>query len=355
MAFNSKKMMEEAFDPEGVCPESRVYLLHSTVASVRCRHCGLLNPNHHTPPPPLPVRERARPPPGLKVINVEDSPLKSTPSVIPPAKRRAIAAQGATIIPTVPGFKVGYAEKERQYANQRILDRKTKTGYTSSTPFVHFSVGVAHFVWGHEDADDQGHWSIAMNQWSVDEENRQVTSDGLLYSILLQMRNQTKRADMKKWLVPDVGTVAGVWSLGHTNPKKLLPRDIVPWDATKLLSDAIESGSYNQTTVTGTLRRLVTIWIYWIPEEPLPPPPSAPRSTLPRKSTKKAMPRKGTKRPRPASIGSTSNHPVSRLQNNRAEKKDNVNVDEGSDKEGSDTSVPVDLPGPSLEDLLNRA
>lgn len=353
MASDSKKMMEEAFDAEGVCPESRIYLLHSTVTSVRCGRCGLLNPNHSTPPPPLPVREPARPRPSLEAINVEYSPLKTTPSSIPPAKRRAVAAQEATIIPTVPGFKVGYAKKERQHANQRILDRKEKTGYASPTSIVHFSVGVAHFVWGHEDADDQGNWSTAMNQWSVDEENREVTSEGLLYSILLHIRNQTKREDLKKWLVPD-GTVDGVWSLGHTNPKKLSPRDIVPWDAMKLLSDAIKSGSYDQRAVTGTSRRLVTIWLYWIPEEPLSPPPPSALSTLPhkRKSTKKAMP--GTKRRGPTSIGSMSDHPVSHLQNSRA-KKDDVNVDKGSDKEGGNTSVPFDLPGPSLEDLLNRA
>ena len=42
-----------------------------------------------------------------------------------PAKRRAVTTQGlATLMPTIPDSKLGYAEKERQHVDQRILDWK---------------------------------------------------------------------------------------------------------------------------------------------------------------------------------------------------------------------------------------
>jgi hypothetical protein len=34
------------------------------------------------------------------------------------------------------------------------MDRKAKIGYTAPAPTVHFSVGIAHFVWD-EHADGQ--------------------------------------------------------------------------------------------------------------------------------------------------------------------------------------------------------
>jgi len=72
-------------------------------------------------------------------------------------------------------------------------------GYTTSVPTVHFSVGIAHLVWDeHVDGQaPQGQWITASNQWTIDEENRQLTSDTLLYSILDQMRTQTRRANLK--------------------------------------------------------------------------------------------------------------------------------------------------------------
>jgi len=71
------------------------------------------------------------------VIDIDESPVKPEPEpTIPPAKRRATkagpattTAGPATVIPNMPDFKLGYAEKERQNADQRVNDRKTKVGY----------------------------------------------------------------------------------------------------------------------------------------------------------------------------------------------------------------------------------
>jgi hypothetical protein len=146
-------MTEENFNPDEVCPDSRVYLHHNTITTVRCGWCGLLNPNLCTP-----TRERTRPPPGLNVINVDEWP---TPQGILPAKRRAVTKQDpSTILATIPDFKLGNAEKERQNADKRIQDRKTKTRYTAPVTTVHFLVGVAHFSWDHS-VDDQGYWAAA--------------------------------------------------------------------------------------------------------------------------------------------------------------------------------------------------
>jgi hypothetical protein len=274
------------------------------------------------------------------------------------------------IIPNVPNPKAGYGnEKERQ----QVLDRKGKTAPVIT---VHFTVSVAHFAWDH-DADDQGYWSIAPNQWSVDEKNGEVTSDGLLHTILDRIRSQRRRANLKKWLFPEGDgiegrTAAGDWSLGHTNPIKPSPRDIAPWDEMKLLSAAIEEGAYEQKVVAGTSQRLVTIWVYWTPEEPpLPPPQAAPPSSVPRPTTSrkpkaakpeskapktesKANPRK---RSRPASFGLASDHPVTRLQNSRAlQKEEDGKVDaeiERWELESGHASLLSDLP--ETEDLLNRA
>jgi len=105
-------MTDEYFNPEAVCAYSRVYLLHNTVKTVRCGHCGLLNPGFSTP------TRTSRPPTGrIEVIDIEE-PAVNPPVDIPPAKRRAVTAAGqpaaqpglATVIPSMPDFKLGYAD-----------------------------------------------------------------------------------------------------------------------------------------------------------------------------------------------------------------------------------------------------
>jgi len=116
---------------------------------VRCGPYKLLNPNYKEPAVKLSERRRATPGPRSEVIELDDSPGSQT---ITPARRRGLATQ----IPTIPNFKLGYTEKERQQADQRVIDRKTKTGYLTPIPTVHFSIGVAHFIWD-ELSEDQGH------------------------------------------------------------------------------------------------------------------------------------------------------------------------------------------------------
>jgi hypothetical protein len=94
----------------------------------------------------------------------------------------------------VSDFKVGYAEKERQNADQRVvLDRKGKTGYTCPVPIVHFSAGIGHFVWD-KLAEDEGDWTVPQHQWSIAEANRNITSQDFLHSILSDIRGRAGRA-----------------------------------------------------------------------------------------------------------------------------------------------------------------
>jgi hypothetical protein len=128
--------------------------------------------------------------------------------------------------------------------------------------------------------------SAAANQWSVDEDNREISSQGLLESILSQIRLQMKRTNLKKWL--HLGPF-GEWSLGHTNPTKSTPRDIAPWEDARLLSPVIDAGSYEQKVLQGTPRKLVTIWMYWTSPQggPTTPTPSI-RPTKKAKGKQKA-------------------------------------------------------------------
>ena len=80
-------------------------------------------------------------------------------------------------------------------------------------------------------------WSAAVNQRSVDEANREISSQGLLCSVLSQARRQTKRANLKKWLDPDT---FGDWSPEYTTPTKPAPRDITSLGDIKLLSPMID-------------------------------------------------------------------------------------------------------------------
>jgi hypothetical protein len=254
--------MSDYFNPSDACPKSKELLFHSTVKTVRCGRCTLLNPNYVESPGHQLVGP-ARPSIEKEIIEIEDSPTQPTPipppQNLPPAQRRAPATQ----IPTLPNFKLGYAEKERQLVDQRLTERKTKTAFILPIPTVHFSVAVAHRVYDDLEGDE-GHWISASSQWSVDEDNRELTSDALVASLLHKASNQSKRLNLKKWLDCD----GGDWSLGHTNPVKGPARAIAPWDQAKLLSTVIDSGAYEQKVIAGTTRKLVFVWLYWAPESP---------------------------------------------------------------------------------------
>jgi len=257
--------MSDYFNPLEACPMSKELLHHHAVTTVRCGPCGLLNPTFESAlaPTKVPARAPAKPPLGTEIISIDDSPVP-----IRPAQRRGLA----THVPTLPDLKLGYAEKERQVADQRVGDRKTKTGHISPIPSQHFSIGVARFTWD-EFAEDNGNWSTLPNHWTVVEDNRLLTSDGLLTSILTTLRTRLKRANLNTWLSP---AVAGDWCLGHINPTKG-GREIATWDEPKLLSDVIESGTYDQNKVQGSARKIVTLWLYWTPEpEPIRQDPPTP-------------------------------------------------------------------------------
>jgi hypothetical protein len=95
-----------------------------------------------------------------------------------------------------------------------------------------------------------------------------MTSDSLQHSILFGVAKQSKRANLKKWVYPDAKGERGEWTLGHTNPSKVSPRDIAPWEDARTLSTVVDSGPYEQKPVPGTSRKLVSLWLYWTPNEP---------------------------------------------------------------------------------------
>jgi hypothetical protein len=104
--------MSDYFNPSDACPKSKELLFHSTVTTVRCGRCTLLNPNYAESPGKQLVGP-ARPQIEKEIIEIEESPTPPTPipppQELPPAQRRGLATQ----IPTLPNFKLGYAEKER--------------------------------------------------------------------------------------------------------------------------------------------------------------------------------------------------------------------------------------------------
>jgi len=239
-----------------------------------------------------------------------------------------------------------------------VAERRAKTGFLASIPTVHFSVGVAHWVYD-DFTEDEGYWTTPSNQWSVNGENRHITSDDLLASILHHASCQTRRANVKKWLQCD----SGDWGLDHTNPAKGQPRDILTWDEPTLLSAVIDSGPYEQKLVQGTVRKLVTIWLYWTPEPPLAL--TEPTTPTPRRYTKKARKKekgikaeKGikpevepcgpvvAKRPHPTSAEmSTANRPGTVTRRQARVLEEAVSAEE--EEEGSEL--------PTLTEILKRA
>ena len=254
--------MSEYFAPNEICPKSREILQHNTITTVRCGRCEKLNTNYEESPVKLPTRGRANPFGNQEIIKIEDSP----PIAPSKATCRARDHGQATHIPGITDFKVGYAEKERQSADRRIADRKPKSGFIGPVPIVHFQVSVAHLRYN-EDRDDAGTWKILGHTFIIDEPNRELTSEHLKDSILAQARTRAKRGFVQPWLSGDDVIEESNWALGHSNPKKDGgPREIAPWSMLKLLSTVIQEGTYTTKKIGPDQVRLVSIWLYYIPE-----------------------------------------------------------------------------------------
>jgi hypothetical protein len=93
-------------------------------------------------------------------------------------------------------------------------------------------------------SDDQGCWNAANHWWSVDQDNRSMTSDSLRHSILFGVAKQSKRVNLKEWVCPDANGERGEWRVGHTNPTKVSPRAIATWEDTRMLSTVVNLGLY---------------------------------------------------------------------------------------------------------------
>ncbi|MCJ1469131.1 Phospholipase C [Pseudocyphellaria aurata] len=207
----------------------------------------------------------------------EDSPTppsKTIANVVPPSRRR-----GGIQIPSMPNFKIGHAEKERQSTNNRIAVRKQKAGFENfDGPIVQFNVGIAHFTFD-DSHEDGGYWTALKSSFTTDEANRDLTSDELCMSLVANLRGQIKRPNLKSWI--SCGS-ADNWCLGHTDPSKMAPRDGAPWTNPKLLSKAIKDTSYERKPISGMLEKLVLIWLYYTPDAPessLLAPPSISRNS----------------------------------------------------------------------------
>src|SRR5271154_2804785 len=116
------------FDQDTYCSKSKLPegLHHSAVTTYRCPGCNDRNPT---------FIERSHPPSGTEIISLlEDSPIRPLPR--PKAPIPAKVGRAATHIPSVPGLLLGNADIERQRANQREADRKTKTGIKPTVPTI---------------------------------------------------------------------------------------------------------------------------------------------------------------------------------------------------------------------------
>src|SRR5947209_4948409 len=114
--------MSDYFNPSDACPKSKELIFDSTVATVRCGRCTLLNPNYIESPGKQLVSP-AQPPIEKEIIEIEESPTPPRPipppQGLPPAQRRDLATQ----IPTLPNFKLeGGAEGERHWMVRRGVD-----------------------------------------------------------------------------------------------------------------------------------------------------------------------------------------------------------------------------------------
>lgn len=261
--------MFEYFVSSEACPQSKELVLHNSITTVRYGPCGLLNPNFIETKSVSLERGKSIPSLGQEIIEIKESPAgnKILSPLIVVTKRRGIATQ-------IPSLKLGYAEPERQVVDQRIADRKSKIGFSSYIPIVHFNVGVAHYTYNHS-MDNGGYWTASSSYFSFAKENQHLTSNALTESLLIKAQNQAKRPNVKKWVF--CGKESD-WSLAYTNPVKVSARDIAPWPQAKLLSKAIDAGSYEQKPISGSVQKLVSVWLYYTPPVPTsselsPPPP----------------------------------------------------------------------------------
>jgi hypothetical protein len=139
--------IDQYFELIDFCPNSIKIIDYSKIIIVRYGSYNLLNPRHLR----LIKRIQALPPSDTEIIEIKDFPInpRSAPpaeikaeQAIKPAKRRGLIIYISSLL----NLKLGYIEKKRQAANQRIIDRKPKTGYIALIPIIHFSISIAHFT-----------------------------------------------------------------------------------------------------------------------------------------------------------------------------------------------------------------
>lgn len=80
---------------------------------------------------------------------------------------------------------------------------------------------------------------------------------------------QVRQKSIQAWLSGGDMAKEVNWALGHSNPKKDgTSREIAPWFTPKLLSTAIQKGTYHSKKIPGAQNhvRLITIWLYHLLE-----------------------------------------------------------------------------------------
>lgn len=173
---------------------------------------GFLNPRHpdFKAPAPNPFSSS-----GIEIIDVEDSPVSMPPP--PPAKRRGTKSTQSMQVPNMPDFKLGYAEKERQVANQPRPDLLAPSRWSIFQLSLRISTGM----------NLRPRRAIGLlrpigGRWT--KATAIYISSQVLDSILKEIRLRNRRDNLKKWRHPDGFRD---WTLGYTNPAKSTPRDIV--------------------------------------------------------------------------------------------------------------------------------
>ena len=246
---------------------------HRTVSAYKCPGCGLSNPN---------LRPRSPPPPDAEVIDVgDDTPERARPpaqALLPSGPIPPRGSRKATYLPSIPGLLLGHAEEERDRANQREADRKTKTGFKApSTHTIHFAIGLARH------SADEG-WAIWLDDhtWSISLADKELTDEGFLLELHQTLITLNSRSIVKPWLTPKK---EGNWLLSTQNPKKGTS-EITHWIGSRLLSEVIDEGVYFFKNVGN--KKVYSLWLCWRPKpesdedssSPSPVKKKTPRKTL---------------------------------------------------------------------------